>query len=92
VLLLFCFHVSGQGRGATTTFDSAVAVPSLSKIQMIICVTGKFCLKQVTAIQQVRPGTVVIIQQARPETSNCCTEAKPKNKHFWTKVRHENVQ
>jgi len=37
-LLLFCFHVvSRQWRRATTTFDSAVAVPSLSKIQMIIC-------------------------------------------------------
>jgi len=32
LLLLFCFHVvSGQRRWATTTFDSVVAVPSLSK-------------------------------------------------------------
>jgi len=31
VLLLFCFHVVSGQRWATTTFDSAVAVPSLSK-------------------------------------------------------------
>ena len=43
-LLLYCFHVvSGQWRGATTTFDSAVAVSSLSKTQMIIWSSNQFC-------------------------------------------------
>jgi len=31
-------------------------------------VTGKFCLKQVTAVQQARPGTVITVQQAKPGT------------------------
>ena len=55
----------------------------ISKLYEHYIVTGTFCLKQVTAEQQVRPATVIIIQQAKPETSNCCTVAKPKNKHFF---------
>jgi len=46
----------------------------LYKLVLQTSVTGKFCLKQVTAVQQ-----------ARPETSNCYTEAKPKNEHFLDK-------
>jgi len=52
-VLLFCFHVvSGQWRGATTTFDSAVAVPSLSKIQMIIWSSNQFCCCCITCPRQ----------------------------------------
>jgi len=31
-------------------------------------VTGKFCLKQVTTVQQARPGTFITVQQTRPGT------------------------
>ena len=52
-LLLFRFHVvSEQWRGATTTFDSAVAVPSLSKIQMIIWSSNQFCCCFITCPRQ----------------------------------------
>ena len=53
LLLVFCFLVvSGQWRGATTSFDSAVAVPSLSKIQMIIWSSNQFCCCCITCPRQ----------------------------------------
>jgi len=31
-------------------------------------VTGKFCLKQVTAVQKAKPETVTAVQKAKPGT------------------------
>ena len=49
----------------------------LWKDRLRVSVTGKFCLKQVTTVQQARPGTVTTVQQARPGTVITVQQAKP---------------
>jgi len=41
-------------------------------------VTGKFCRKQITTVQQARPGTVITVQQARPVTGTTVQRLSPK--------------
>ena len=39
--------------------------------------TGKFCLKQITAVQKAKPGTDTAVQKAKPGTDTAVQKAKP---------------
>jgi len=53
---------------------------------------ASFWLKQVTTVQQARPGTVIAVQQARPGTSTAVQRLSLKINIFGQELNVKNVQ